>query len=327
MALEENGTTFRETPLYNIGAVERMTGIPPATLRVWERRYGFPNPERTSGGHRIYTEREVERLKWVKERIDAGMQTSQAIEALHTLEKEGNLPTRRTLLTPGLPTTERENPTLHTIHTDLTAALLGQNLEEADQLLGQVLALYSIEDLILKIIRPALRDIGDAWLEGKIGVAEEHLASHYLRHRLIMWLETGPPPHTVPPTVLACAPGEWHEGSLLMLGVLLRRRRWPVVYLGQSLPLKDMTDFVKETDVPAVVWVAMREETARALAEWPRWLPEATETGKPIVTYGGRIFTNEPEWRTRVPGVFLGETLTDGVETLGRILRRHHKIS
>lgn len=322
-----NSDSFSETPLYNIGAVERMTGIPPATLRVWERRYDFPNPERTSGGHRIYTEREVERLKWVKERIDAGMQTSQAVEALQTLEKEGAFPERRTLLAASPPSAKRENPALATLQTDLTEVLLSTQIAKADQILGETLALYPIEDLILHIIRPTLREIGDSWLNGEISIAEEHLATHYLRHRLIMWLETGPPPHSVPPTVLACAPGEWHEGSLLMLGVLLRRRRWPVTYLGQSLPLKDMAEFVKDVNTPAVVLVAMRTETAQALAGWPKWLPEALETGRPIVTYGGRIFTNEPEWRARVPGIFLGETLTEGVETLERLLKRKHAIS
>ena len=51
-----------EEPIYNIGVVARMTGIPVATLRVWERRYQFPTAERTEGGHRLYSERELVRL-------------------------------------------------------------------------------------------------------------------------------------------------------------------------------------------------------------------------------------------------------------------------
>ena len=76
-------------PLYNIGVVTRMTGISMATLRAWERRYNFPETRRTSGGHRLYSEQDVYRLKWVKDRIDEGMQTAQAINALRYQEEKG----------------------------------------------------------------------------------------------------------------------------------------------------------------------------------------------------------------------------------------------
>lgn len=78
-------------PLYNIGAVSRTTGISMATLRAWERRYDFPEAERTSGGHRLYSEHAVMSLRWVKQRIDEGMQTAQAINALRHQEHTGNL--------------------------------------------------------------------------------------------------------------------------------------------------------------------------------------------------------------------------------------------
>jgi DNA-binding transcriptional MerR regulator len=73
-------------PLYNIGVVTRMTGISMATLRAWERRYNFPEASRTLGGHRLYSERDILRLRWVKSRIEEGMQTAQAIQALRHQE-------------------------------------------------------------------------------------------------------------------------------------------------------------------------------------------------------------------------------------------------
>ena len=84
-------STGNEEPIYNIGVVARMTGVSMATLRAWERRYAFPESERTAGGHRLYSERDVLRLRWVKERINEGMQTAQAIHALHRQEEAGNL--------------------------------------------------------------------------------------------------------------------------------------------------------------------------------------------------------------------------------------------
>src|SRR5512140_1434605 len=75
-------------PLFNIGVVSHMTNIMKTTLRVWERRYHFPRSARTAGGHRLYSQQEIMRLKWVKLRIDEGMQVSKAIQALYHLERE-----------------------------------------------------------------------------------------------------------------------------------------------------------------------------------------------------------------------------------------------
>ncbi len=308
-----------DEPLYNIGIVSRMTGIPVATLRVWERRYAFPNAIRTPGGHRLCSEREVIRLRWVKARVDEGMQTGQAIRALHYAEQEGRFPETLVVHTSTVP--HIQDPSLPLFYERLTEVLLANDLAQADQLLGEILTLYSLEDLILEVVTPAMNEIGMAWLEGKINVASEHLATHYLRQRLLMWMTTGPIPYTsVTPTILACAPGEWHEGSLLMLGVLLRRRRWPVAYLGQNMPLEDLSLLARKMNPPAIVFVAMTEPTAQTLSEWPRHLPQAEQTGSPFVGYGGLIFTEKPEWREKVAGTFLGESIRDGLNLLDRTL-------
>jgi DNA-binding transcriptional MerR regulator len=66
------------SPIYSIGAVARMLGLPVATIRNWEERYGLVTPERSAGGHRIYSRAEVERLRFVKVQIDGGMQPGEA---------------------------------------------------------------------------------------------------------------------------------------------------------------------------------------------------------------------------------------------------------
>lgn len=309
-----------EEPIYNIGAVVRVVGVPEATLRVWERRYGFPEPARTAGGHRLYSESQVRRLLWVKAQINGGVQTRQAIRALQSLEREGHVP-ESPLISQVMGQQEEACASLTVCRERLTAALLAHDLEKADLVLAEMLALHPLEDLILDVIRPTLADIGYAWLEGRATVATEHFATHYLRHRLLMWMLGGPQPHPVRPIVLACAPGEWHEGSLLILGALLRRRRWPVAYLGQAVPLPDLVAFVREIRPLAVVLVAMTEEPAKALIEWPRWFPEAARSGRPLMAFGGLVFTEQAEWRDKAPGKFLGSTLQEGMETLDRSMR------
>lgn len=311
-------------PLYNIGIVSRMTSIPVATLRVWERRYNFPTSTRTPGGHRLCSEREVVRLRWVKARVDEGMQTGQAIRALHHLEQQGRFPevlSATTRAQQALP-----DPSLTNFRIRLTELLLKHELHQADSMLGEILSLYPLEDLILEVVSPSLNQIGESWLNGEISIATEHLASNFLRQHLLMWMLTGPLPFSgVPPVLLACAPDEMHEGSLLITGVLLRRKGWPLAYLGQSVPLKDIGEMSRQMTPAAIVFVAMVEDSARALSNWPAFIPEAAETGSPVLAFGGRIFNTRPEWRGQVPGLFLGETIREGVEILDNELQRRFK--
>jgi len=310
-----------EEPLYNIGVVARMTGVTMATLRAWERRYDFPDSERTAGGHRLYSEKDVMRLRWVKERIDEGMQTAQAINALRHQEHTGKLTTMEYVpsLLPDI-NGEKTHGHLPVYQQQLVGVLLERNLTKADTILGEALAISSPEDLILDVIGPALANIGEAWEVGKINIATEHLATNYLRQRLLMWMVSGPPPKSINPIVLACAPNEWHEGSLLMLGALLRRRRWPVAYLGQAVPLADLAAFVRDLRPSAIVTIAMAENSAAELVDWPHWLPEAAQMGQPAFTYGGRIFTQQPEWRLRMAGTYLGDYFQAGLINLERLL-------
>ncbi len=313
-------TVGSDEPLYNIGVVARMTGVSMATLRAWERRYNFPESERTAGGHRLYSERDVMRLRWVKERIDDGMQTAQAINALRHQEQTGNL-----ALVDHLPPAHEEKiektaPHLSILEDQLLKALINRDLIRADGVLGEALALSSPEDLIVDVIGPALARVGEAWEDGHISIATEHLATNYLRQRLLMWMVSGPPPKTVNPIVLTCAPNEWHEGSLLILGALLRRRRWPVAYLGQALPLSDLASFVRDLHPSMIIAIAMTESAAAELAEWPNWLPDIVQSGKPPFCYGGRIFHVYPEWRLRMAGTYLGDTFREGMNNIERML-------
>ncbi|MBL8119548.1 MAG: MerR family DNA-binding transcriptional regulator [Anaerolineae bacterium] len=315
-----NFDAVSDEPLYNIGMVSRMTGVPVATLRVWERRYGFPTAHRTPGGHRLVSEREVIRLRWVKARVDEGMQTGQAIRALHHMEQEGRFPDMMPAPTASVRASVL-NPSFATFRERLTELLLSNELQLADQLLGEVLTLYSLEDLILEVVSPSLSDIGQAWEEGRISVATEHLGSNFLRNHLLVWMGTGPQTfENVPPIILTCAPEEWHEGSLMSLGVLLRRRRWPVAYLGQNVPLYDVGVLARQMKSPAVIFVAMLNASARALIDWPRHFPDAVTTGRPLIGFGGQAFNLSPDLRQQVPGVFLGETLREGVEKIDSLL-------
>ena len=149
------------SPLYNIGVVTRITGVPIPTLHAWERRYGFPDAERTAGGHRLYSEKDIARLSWVKSQVDAGLTVSRAVIAVRSLEAVGNL---------FLPVEPKSGPKREnegsgsaaspSFRESLLDALTHHDLPRADQLMGEMLAFYSPEDLTLNVIGPALEHPG-----------------------------------------------------------------------------------------------------------------------------------------------------------------------
>lgn len=311
--------------VYNIGVVSRMTGIPENTLRVWERRYGFPKSERTEGGHRLFTSLEVARIKWVTQRIDEGMQTSNAIRALEQSEHDGLFADLSTPLARSSPISVVDEAANKVIQSRLFDALAQHNEMLANRVISEALAAYSIEDLIHGVIAPTFTAIGEAWHREQIHIATEHFATNHLRRQMLMWLQAAPPPYPVRHIILACAPDEMHEGGLIMLAVLLRRLRWPVLYLGQSVDFPDLAGFIHETHPAMIVFVAMIEETAQNLSQWSQWLPSSDDSDV-VVAFGGYIFTQMPYMKDQIEGMYLGDTLADGILTINQLMHERNPL-
>ena len=304
-------------PLFNIGLVSRLTGILPPTLRAWERRYGFPESVRTRGGQRLFSDEEVTRLRWVKRQVDSGMQVRQVVLAVRGTAGSEEILETGPFKTP-IQTLQAE-PSAAALRRRLLDELLKPDLEKADQMLGEGLTFFSIEELTLQVIGPVLAELGRLWQENTITVVAEHLASNYLRQRLLAWMLTGPPTRHANSILLACAPGELHEGNLLMLGVILRRQGWPLIHLGQAVPLSDLGLFVKTNRPSAVVLVALQASTAKTLKTWPKWIIQAA--GRPLVAFGGGGFLENPELQKTMPGVYLGSTIPEGLSRLNALLQ------
>jgi MerR family transcriptional regulator, light-induced transcriptional regulator len=316
---DPSGERVRNTePRFSIGEVAGMTHLSEATLRMWERRYHFPDVTRSTGRQRLYTQQAVIQLQWVQARLDEGMRTSQAIEALHQVPQGVAVAT--TLRTSYSPEGISLAPGPGSFQHLLLARLLAYDSVGATELLQSIASSSSPASMILELLRPTLAAIGEVWSRGEADVATEHFASHHLRHYLLDMIRASPPPFQVKPVVLACAPGELHEGGLLMLAALLRQLRWPVVYLGQSVPLPDLAMVVGPLEPALIVLVAMGMEPAEALVDWPAWLTRRVDEPFPLVGYGGRAFTENPALTERVPGVWLGQTLGEGCARIHRVL-------
>ena len=81
-----------ETQLFNLKVVVHETGLKPDTIRAWERRYGLPQPRRSSGGHRLYSRRDIEIIKWLMARQEEGLSISNAVDLWNSIEGDGQDP-------------------------------------------------------------------------------------------------------------------------------------------------------------------------------------------------------------------------------------------
>lgn len=324
---EEEPGTFpapdpaRSTPLLSIGDVSTITGISEATLRVWQRRYSFPEALRSAGGHRLYREQDVLRLLWVKLQMDSGMRARRAIFAQQTLTQEAAI---LAALQEPLPHLPPDDPGVVALQPTLLQSLLDFESARATSILADAAAQSSVSSVVANLVGPTLAAIGEAWSQGAAEVATEHFATNLLRQQMILWMRASPLPFSVRPVALACAPAELHEGGLLMLAVLLRQRRWPITYLGQLFPLSDIPALVEQVQPALIVFAAMTEAAAQELTHLPEWLAHEGETGSamqlPLIGYGGRAFVENPALAEGIPGTLLGATLYEASQRIHRLL-------
>lgn len=308
-------------PIYNAKAVTMQTGVTAATLRAWERRYGILLPDRTSGGHRLYSERDIAAIKWLKAHIEQGMTISRA-SAL--LQKQLYATESAPPPVAHLAETSQAARSLDSLKADLYEALIEFDELTADEILSQAYSLHPIELVCTDVIEAVLVKLGAAWANGTISISTEHFASNYLRRKLIALITDGP--STRAGTIaVGCAPTDLHEMGILLLSIFLRRRGWHVVYLGQAVPLEDLTTSLPQIRPDVLVLASTVRESAVLLKDAQAVLQQLPADQQPVFAFGGPAFNDHPELRGEVPGVFLGETVQEGVTAIERLMSERKK--
>ena len=275
----------------NIAALAQRTGIPPDTLRKWEQRYRILQPDRTAGGQRRYTERDVARVEWLRERLDEGYRIGEAARLLGTVGVD-----------PGRKAGDHLRGILDAVECGEPAEI-GIRLDQAFALLG-------VDSTLADVLQPLLCTVGERWERGTLSVAEEHLVSEAVRSRLGHLIgDAGGGVRGV--AVLACAPGERHELGLMMAAIALRRDGWKVVYLGADTPLADALALATRLESRVLGISLANAERADAVEEVLAGdgLPE----GIVLVVGGGGASKRVAE---RLGGVYAGPELDRAVEAV-----------
>lgn len=293
-------------PIYNIKAVVEATGLPAATLRAWERRYGALAPRRTESGYRLYSAQDITLLRWLKARVDEGMSISQAIVLLnHRRDEQVS------------PVTSLHKAPAHSgasgVQAALVDALLGFDERRAELVLEESFALYGVETVFERIVAPTVVQIGTLWHKGQASTAVEHFTSNYLRRKIDAIINAAPQTSTGPLIVMGCAPDDWHEIGLLLIYLMLRRRGLHTIYLGQSVPAAQFVEELARLRPALVIISAATVQTVAGLIDLAQAV-EVMAPPRPIFAYGGHVFNVNPDLRQTVPGIFLGESARAAVE-------------
>jgi MerR family transcriptional regulator, light-induced transcriptional regulator len=296
-------------PVFNTKAVARETGVPADTFRAWERRYGMPRPQRTPGGHRLYSERDIAIIRWLRDRTNEGVNISHAVLLLtNTLDASAA----------DMPAGNDSARAIGQLSDEIVQALTNFDSTLADHTLSEAFSIYPFEQVLLELVQPAMVEIGERWHRGEINVAVEHFATQFVRRKLANLLSIFENTARRATVVVGCAPGELHDLGALLSALFLVRRGWHVIYLGPQVPLFDLLETVHSVKPNLVCLSASTMETALELIPIARSLTEAYP--QVHFGYGGRVFNLNPDLRHSMPGIFLGQDARELVEIAGQLL-------
>ena len=203
--------SFDVMPSLPISAVERDTGLPKDTLRVWERRYGFPVPLRDAFGERLYPPEQVEKLRIIKRLLDQGwrpgkLMATQTKDLAALLDQHG---------------ASRGEPSPPAESMALLPLIREHRAEALRAVLGQLLMRHGLHRFVVDIVAPLNVEIGDAWMRGEMEVYEEHLYTEQIQNVLRGAINAQMCGARRPRVLLTTLPEEEHGLGLLMAEALL----------------------------------------------------------------------------------------------------------
>jgi MerR family transcriptional regulator, light-induced transcriptional regulator len=230
------------TSSLSIGAVEQETGIGKDTLRVWEKRYGFPAPLRSDGGVRRYPQRQVRKLHIIRQLMDRGL-------------RPGNLVPRTIAELTALQTTgqsAREDSPWAAELEQVMAALHSYAIDDLRSRLRLGLSRVGLRHFLSDFVEPLNIAVGEAWARGDLTIAQEHCYTEQIQGILRHAIESIPPGNPQPRILLTTLSGEEHQLGLLMAHASLTLEGAQCLSLGIQMPISQIQAAAKAYAVDVV---------------------------------------------------------------------------
>ncbi len=296
----------------SIAAVERDTGLSKDALRVWERRYGFPQPSRDEFGERLYPSDQVEKLRVIKRLLDAGHRPGRIIAMpVNELQALADRASARSAA-----------PVAMEGADDLQAFLDMIKRHEVDEFrrsMSQAALRMGLHRFVVEVVAPMSTMVGEAWARGYFQVFEEHIFTESIQIVMRNAINTIPDSIHRPKILLTTVPNELHGLGLLMAEAIMSLEGAKCISLGTQTPIWDiaLAATSHNADVVALSFSSMHSSvnTLEGLEDLRRKLPRATE-----IWCGGASSI----LRKRPPeGVVVLGALDDIVKELTRWRRTH----
>ncbi|HJY43897.1 MAG TPA: MerR family transcriptional regulator, partial [Propionibacteriaceae bacterium] len=272
----------RRREMYTIKRASEMVGVPVATLRAWQRRYGVVNPGRSASGYRLYGAADIAVLRHMQALVASGWSPKEAAAAAASTEADFE---REPAELPRDEPPRGRSRRAGTGTLDLVAAAAALDPVAITWLLDDHFAKGSFEQVVDGWLLPELERLGQAWADGAVSVAGEHLAAAAVQRRLSAAFDAAALDTVRSPLLLTgLPPGCRHELGILAFATAARRQGLAVVHLGPDLPLRDWLTAADRHQTDAVVIaVPTLSDVAPALE-----IVEGFAGRRELVAIGGR---------------------------------------
>ena len=281
---------------WSIAEVERETGLGKDTLRVWERRYGFPVPQRDRLGERAYPDDQVQRLRTLKRLLDAGHRPGKVValsaEGLQALlsgdAAAGASAVRKRAPVQDVAPLEDAQGWLQWLAQDRT--------DLVRQALHQQILRQGLGTVVDQLIAPLCVMVGEGWLRGDLSVYQEHLFTEtlqsVLREAIASVDASGQSLQQRPKVLLTTTPGEQHGLGLLMAECHFALESCVRFVLGTSTPIADIVQAVRQLQIDVLALSFSAYASRRDLLDSLQQLTEQLPTGVEIWVGGAAAATH-----------------------------------
>lgn len=257
-------TERSDVPRHPIRVVARRTGLTPAALRAWEKRYAVVVPSRTEGGQRLYSDEDVERLALLHRAVEEGRSISQvaamSTEELQDLVREDEVERRA----PPAPE-PLDGASASRVLEKAQRAVTRMDPGELERVLTRAALAFPVPTVVDDIVVPLLTRIGTAWEAGRVGPAHEHLGTVVIR-RFLEWMLGTVDVGTEAPVMVSATPaGEKHELGALLSAVSGAAEGWRGIFLGPDFPAEEIVSAALRLEAEVVTLSCVDPRTAPTL--------------------------------------------------------------
>lgn len=241
-----------KVPKYSVKQASELTGLTLNQVRLWERRYKLVAPQRAANGYRLYSQEDLDILRFARQETEKGVSIQVLAERMLN-DREAVLKYLRNENTITPQKVFASDPRQLPNYDLMIHSITNGDPVKFERLLIQAQAGKSFMEAVHTVDLPILARIGELSMHNKINIAASHLAAGIIRRRILAHVQNLGLPEADHPVVLACIPNDYHELGLLCCMLALTQNMQSTLYLGPNVPLEEVKHYALKKSAKAVL--------------------------------------------------------------------------